>query len=39
MDFSLISNKLSDVITTELDYCEDKKEIIAYAIETAILAY
>lgn len=32
-----ISNKLAGVITYELDYDEDKKEIIAYAIETALL--
>lgn len=37
MDFSLISNKLTDVITNELNYSEDKKEIIAYAIETIFL--
>lgn len=32
-----ISNKLTEVITNELDYNEDKKEIIAYALETALL--
>ncbi|OLN28678.1 accessory gene regulator ArgB-like protein [Desulfosporosinus metallidurans] len=38
MNFSEnISNKLTEVITDELDYSEDKKEIIAYAIETVIL--
>lgn len=38
MNFSEnISNKLTEVITNELDYNEDKKEIIAYAIETALL--
>jgi len=38
MNFSEnISNKLTEVITNELDYNEDKKEIIAYSIETAIL--
>ncbi|MHB8072201.1 accessory gene regulator ArgB-like protein [Desulfosporosinus fructosivorans] len=38
MNFSeTISNKLTEVITDELDYTEDKKEIIAYAIETTLL--
>ena len=38
MNFSEnISNKLTEVITNELDYNEDKKEIIAYAIETTLL--
>ena len=38
MNFSEnISNKLTGVITNELDYNEDKKEIIAYAVETALL--
>jgi len=38
MNFSEnISNKLTELITNELDYNEDKKEIIAYAIETALL--
>ena len=38
MNFSEnISNKLTEVISNELDYNEDKKEIIAYAIETALL--
>ncbi|ODA40524.1 accessory gene regulator B family protein [Desulfosporosinus sp. BG] len=32
-----ISNKLTEVITNELDYNDDKKEIIVYAIETALL--
>lgn len=32
-----LSNKLTEVITNELNYNEDKKEIIAYAIETALL--
>lgn len=32
-----ISNKLTEVITNELDYNQDKKEIIAYAIETTLL--
>ncbi|MDR3541274.1 MAG: accessory gene regulator B family protein [Desulfosporosinus sp.] len=33
-----ISNRLTEVLTNELDYDEDKKEIIAYAIETALLS-
>ena len=38
MNFSKnISNKLTEVITNELNYSEDKKDIIAYAIETALL--
>ncbi|KJR48996.1 hypothetical protein UF75_0510 [Desulfosporosinus sp. I2] len=38
MNFSeTISNKLTEVITNELNYSEDKKEIIAYAIETVLL--
>ena len=38
MNFSEnISNRLTEVITNELNYSEDKKEIIAYAIETALL--
>lgn len=38
MNFSdCISNKLMEVITKELDYNDDKKEIIVYAIETAFL--
>ena len=38
MNFSEnISNKLTEAITEELDYSKDKKEIIAYAIETVIL--
>ncbi|WP_407312586.1 accessory gene regulator ArgB-like protein [Desulfosporosinus sp. SB140] len=32
-----ISNKLTYIITHELDYEEEKKEIIAYAIETVLL--
>ncbi|MCB8818282.1 accessory gene regulator ArgB-like protein [Desulfosporosinus shakirovi] len=32
-----ISNKLSELITRELNYNDDKKEIITYAIETALL--
>jgi len=38
MNFSEnISNKLTDVITNELNYNQDNKEIIAYAIETTLL--
>ena len=38
MNFSEnISIKLTEVITNELDYNEDKKEIIAYAIEETLL--
>ena len=38
MNFSEnISNKLTELITNELDYDEDKKEIITYAIESALL--
>lgn len=38
MNFSEnISNKLTEIITSELNYNEDKREIIAYAIETALL--
>jgi len=38
MNFSEnISNKLTEVITNELNYSEDKKEIIVYAIETVLL--
>ncbi|MDD2234506.1 MAG: accessory gene regulator B family protein [Desulfitobacteriaceae bacterium] len=35
MNINYLSNKLADGITRELDYSEDKKEIIAYALETA----
>lgn len=38
MNFSeTISNKLTEVITNEINCKDDKKEIIAYAIETAVL--
>ena len=38
MNFSeSISYKLTEVITSELNYNEDKKEIIAYALETTLL--
>lgn len=33
-----ISHKLTNLITNELDYEETKKEIIAYSIETSLLA-
>ncbi|WP_019849537.1 accessory gene regulator ArgB-like protein [Desulfitobacterium sp. PCE1] len=33
-----MSNSLTNIITKDLDYNEDKKEIIAYAIETSLLA-
>lgn len=36
--FTLISGKLANVLTNELEYSEDKKEIITYAIETTLLA-
>lgn len=32
-----ISNKLTEIITNELNYSEANKEIIAYSIETALL--
>lgn len=39
MNFSEnLSYKLTEVITNELNYNENKKEIIAYAIETALLS-
>ncbi|EGW36348.1 accessory gene regulator B family protein [Desulfosporosinus sp. OT] len=31
------SNRLTNILTNELDYNEDKKEIIAYVIETLLL--
>lgn len=38
MNFSeSISNKLTEVITSELHYDEDRKEVISYAIETTLL--
>lgn len=38
MNFSeVISNRLTEVITNDLDFPEEKKEIIAYAIETVLL--
>lgn len=37
MNLSLISNKVSSLITKDLDYSEDKQEIIAYAVETILL--
>ena len=38
MSLSEISRHLSDIITAELDYSEDKKEIVAYGIESIVLA-
>ncbi|GAB6173130.1 accessory gene regulator B family protein [Paradesulfitobacterium aromaticivorans] len=38
MGFTEISQKLTYIITSQLDYDEEKKEIIAYAIETGLLA-
>lgn len=35
---SSISKKLTNSLTNELDFSEDKKEIIAYAIETTFLS-
>ncbi len=38
MNFSqIISSKLTEIITSELNYSDDKKEIMEYAIETALL--
>lgn len=37
MNLSSISDNFAEVITKELDYNIEKKEIIAYAIQTAIL--
>ncbi|AET69449.1 protein possibly involved in post-translational modification of quorum-sensing peptides [Desulfosporosinus orientis DSM 765] len=40
MNFSEnISNKLTEVIVSELNYDEDKKEIIAYAIENVLFTF
>ncbi|MDP4159067.1 MAG: accessory gene regulator B family protein, partial [Bacillota bacterium] len=36
--FNLISSKLANSLTNELGYNDDKREIISYAIETALLA-
>lgn len=39
MNFSEnISNRLTEVISNELDHNEDKKAVIAYAIETSLLS-
>lgn len=38
MSLSENSRRLSDIITAELDYSEDKKEIVAYGIESIVLA-
>jgi len=38
MNFSVISKKLTKGLTEEFEFSEDKKEIIAYAIETTFLS-
>lgn len=38
MSFEDVSEKLTQVITHELNYDEEKKEIIAYSLETALLS-
>lgn len=38
MNFSVISKKLTESLTEELNYCDDRKEIIAYALETTFLS-
>ena len=38
MNLSEISERLSKTLTAELDYDDDKKEIVAYGIETLILS-
>jgi len=38
MNFSILSEKLSKGLTKELDFNEDKKEVISYAIETTLLS-
>lgn len=38
MNFSIISEKLTTEITKELDFNDEKKEIITYSIETALLS-
>lgn len=37
MDLAEISQKIANKITLDLDYNEDNKEIVAYAIETGLL--
>lgn len=37
MDLAEISQEIAKKITVDLDYSEDKKEIVAYAIETGLL--
>ncbi|HHV64132.1 MAG TPA: accessory gene regulator B family protein [Peptococcaceae bacterium] len=37
MKLSEISERISESLTRELDYSEDKKEIVTYGIETALL--
>ncbi|MGE5637548.1 MAG: accessory gene regulator ArgB-like protein [Chloroflexota bacterium] len=38
MDFSKISETLANGLTEELDFSDDQKEIISYAIETTLLS-
>ncbi|MBC2726523.1 MAG: accessory gene regulator B family protein [Desulfosporosinus sp.] len=38
MNFTVISEKITNGITSELSYSEEKKELISYAIETALLS-
>ncbi|CDX04673.1 accessory gene regulator B [Desulfitobacterium sp. LBE] len=38
IDLTDLSNNLTNLITKDLDYDEDKKEIITYSIETSLLA-
>ena len=38
MNFSLISEKIANEITNELNYSQEKKEVISYAVETALLS-
>lgn len=37
LNLSEVSINLTDIITRDLDFAEDKKEVIAYAIETSLL--
>ncbi|MFA6809174.1 MAG: accessory gene regulator B family protein, partial [Eubacteriales bacterium] len=38
MNISQISEKMSNFITKDLDYSEEKKEVVTYAIETGFLS-
>ncbi len=38
MNFTVISEKITNGLTSELSYSEEKKELISYAIETALLS-